>query len=82
VIERKRLPDPPLFEMIRRVGKISRAEMDRTFNCGIGFTLVVPEKAADGVVSALRRQKVAAYPIGAIRRGRRAVVYDAGARGR
>ena len=82
IIERRQLPDPPLFDLIRRAGDISRAEMDRTFNCGVGFTLVVPEREADGVISTLKKRKVSAFPIGTIGRGRREVVYDAGARAR
>jgi len=82
VIERRALPEPPLFEMIRKVGKISRPEMDRTFNCGIGFTMVVPEREADRVVSLMRKRKVTAFPIGTIRRGRRSVVYEGSAQAR
>jgi phosphoribosylformylglycinamidine cyclo-ligase len=82
IIERRQLPDPPLFDLIRRAGEISRAEMDRTFNCGVGFTLVVPEREADGVISTLKKRKVSAFAIGTICRGRRGVVYDAGARAR
>ena len=68
--------------MIRKLGKISRPEMDRTFNCGIGFTMVVPEREADRVVSLMRKRKVTAFPIGTIRRGRRSVVYEGSAQAR
>ncbi len=34
---------PPVFDWLQREGAIADAEMWRTFNCGIGFVLVVPE---------------------------------------
>jgi phosphoribosylformylglycinamidine cyclo-ligase len=34
---------PPLFDYIRRRGNVAQAEMDRTFNMGIGMVLVVGE---------------------------------------
>jgi len=40
---------PPIFELIRRAGRIDDAEMYRVFNMGIGFCLVVPAEA--GVVA-------------------------------
>jgi phosphoribosylformylglycinamidine cyclo-ligase len=32
---------PPVFEWLQREGAVPNAEMWRTFNCGIGFTLIV-----------------------------------------
>ncbi len=37
---------PPVFDWLQREGAVADAEMWRTFNCGIGFVLIV---AADGV---------------------------------
>jgi len=34
---------PPVFDWLQREGAIADAEMWRTFNCGLGFVLVVPE---------------------------------------
>src|SRR5688572_29929171 len=36
---------PPVFDWLMREGAVPRAEMWRTFNCGIGFVLVVPPAA-------------------------------------
>ncbi len=39
---------PPIFRLIQEVGEIQDHEMRRTFNCGIGFVVIVsPENAAD-----------------------------------
>ena len=36
---------PPVFEWLQREGAVAREEMWRTFNCGIGFVLVLPQEA-------------------------------------
>jgi phosphoribosylformylglycinamidine cyclo-ligase len=74
-IVRDALPRLPLFDQIMREGNIERAEMDRTFNCGIGYTLVVRESDSDAVVRHFRRRKIGAVAIGVIREGRRLVRY-------
>jgi phosphoribosylaminoimidazole (AIR) synthetase len=43
---------PTVFDWLARTGGIEEAEMRRTFNCGIGFLLVVARAAAE---PALRR---------------------------
>ena len=40
---------PPVFDWLMREGNVAREEMWRTFNCGIGFTVILPP---DGVVAA------------------------------
>jgi phosphoribosylformylglycinamidine cyclo-ligase len=72
-IDRGTWPTPPIFGLIQRLGKISRAEMDRTFNNGLGMVAIVPSRDADRVVAHLRRRKYAAYVVGEVRRGRRGV---------
>jgi phosphoribosylformylglycinamidine cyclo-ligase len=34
-------PLPPVFDWLQREGNVPREEMWRTFNCGIGFVLMV-----------------------------------------
>ncbi len=43
----------PVFEWLQREGAVADAEMWRTFNCGIGFVLVVPQDTAAAVESTL-----------------------------
>jgi phosphoribosylformylglycinamidine cyclo-ligase len=80
VVDRAALPADPLFELIRRRGKIGRAEMDRTFNCGIGYVIVVPGREADALVAFLAKSAVDASVIGSVQRGARAVRYTKGRR--
>jgi len=44
----------PVWEWIQKSGRITDAEMHRTFNCGIGMVAIVPPRAADTVLSQLR----------------------------
>ncbi|MGE0072522.1 MAG: phosphoribosylformylglycinamidine cyclo-ligase [Thiomonas sp.] len=55
-----------LFAWLQRAGGIADAEMRRTFNCGIGFVLVVAAEQADAVIAHLRAQGEDARRIGQI----------------
>ena len=44
---------PPVFDWLARAGGIEEAEMRRTFNCGLGFVLVVAVADAPPVLAAL-----------------------------
>jgi phosphoribosylformylglycinamidine cyclo-ligase len=55
---------PPVFEWLQREGQIAREEMWRTFNCGIGFVLIVPEDGASSVETALDAQSLGHWRIG------------------
>ncbi len=59
-------PYPPVMELIQKQGRVDRDEMLRTFNCGIGFVLVVSKKDCDDVVRRIRRMREKAYILGHI----------------
>jgi phosphoribosylformylglycinamidine cyclo-ligase len=44
---------PPIFSLIRQRGDIADEEMVRTFNVGIGMTVVVPAAATEAALAAL-----------------------------
>ncbi len=44
---------PPVFDWLQRTGGVDDHELRRTFNCGIGFLLVVGPDAATPVMAAL-----------------------------
>jgi phosphoribosylformylglycinamidine cyclo-ligase len=73
VIERGSWPVPEIFGLIQRLGRIEQAEMDRTFNNGLGLILVVGKNAAEGVRRSLRQIGEESFVIGEIRRGLRGV---------
>ena len=46
-------PVPPVFQWLAETGGISDHEMRRTFNCGIGFILIVAPENAEDVLAGL-----------------------------
>ncbi|WP_255703332.1 phosphoribosylformylglycinamidine cyclo-ligase [Lysobacter sp. GX 14042] len=57
---------PPVFDWLQREGAVADAEMWRTFNCGIGFVLVVPPAAASTVEGDLDSAGLAHRRIGQV----------------
>ena len=57
---------PPVFEWLQREGAIADAEMWRTFNCGIGFVLVVPEGGIAALSAPLAAVGLGPRPIGRV----------------
>ncbi|MEP6940414.1 MAG: phosphoribosylformylglycinamidine cyclo-ligase [Rudaea sp.] len=59
-------PLPAVFDWLRREGNVAQAEMWRTFNCGIGYTLIVPRDDVTKIVAALSAKDLRAWQIGEI----------------
>ncbi|MFT3792621.1 MAG: phosphoribosylformylglycinamidine cyclo-ligase [Rudaea sp.] len=57
---------PPVFDWLQREGNVAQAEMWRTFNCGIGYTLIVAESDVSATLDRLRGLGLAAWRIGEI----------------
>ena len=57
-------PLPPVFQWLAEVGGISDHEMRRTFNCGIGFILIVSPENAEDVLAGLLEAGEAAFVCG------------------
>jgi phosphoribosylformylglycinamidine cyclo-ligase len=74
-IRRGAWPVPPIFELIQRIGKIQRSEMDRTFNNGVGMIAIVAASDADAALTCLKRRRQPASVIGTLRRGARGVSF-------
>jgi phosphoribosylformylglycinamidine cyclo-ligase len=69
---------PPLFELLRTIGKVPDADWRRTFNLGVGMILAVAPRKADAAQRALRRAGEKPWVIGEVtaqRRGRGRVEY-------
>lgn len=58
-------PDP-VFALIQERGGVAEAEMRRTFNMGVGFTMVVAPEQASGLVDALRASGEHAFIMGEV----------------
>ena len=57
---------PPIFTLIERLGRVARPEMDRTFNNGVGFVLVVARRRAERVLAHLAARRLRPAVIGEI----------------
>lgn len=55
---------PAIFNWLQQQGNISDQEMYRTFNCGIGFVLVVNAQSADAVIEHMTTEGIPASVIG------------------
>ncbi len=57
---------PAVFHWLQQAGNVSRHEMYRTFNCGVGMVLAVPADSADGALSLLGALGETAWKLGEI----------------
>jgi len=55
---------PPVFGWLQQVGGISDHELRRTFNCGVGFILIVEPASAEPVLAALLNAGETAFVCG------------------
>jgi phosphoribosylformylglycinamidine cyclo-ligase len=58
--------EPAVFGWLARAGRVAREEMWRTFNCGIGYTLIVGSDDVPAAIALLADAGVAAQPIGRV----------------
>lgn len=56
--------EPAVFQWLASAGGIARQEMDRTFNCGIGYTVCVAPEHIEETLTALRATGVTCSHIG------------------
>jgi phosphoribosylformylglycinamidine cyclo-ligase len=61
IFEQSRWSVPPLFEELARRGELRHEEKYRTFNMGIGYTLVVPLADAPKAIEAVAGAKVVGW---------------------
>lgn len=57
---------PPVFDWLQRAGAVERSEMWRTFNCGIGFTIIARANDVAAVKRCLDEHQLAHCEIGVI----------------
>lgn len=66
VIERTSWQEPSIFAILRHGGNVQETEMLRTFNCGIGMVMAVPEEDAEDILIRLSGLNEQAYVIGEV----------------
>jgi phosphoribosylformylglycinamidine cyclo-ligase len=57
---------PAVFDWLQREGRVVRNEMWRTFNCGIGYTLIVARDQRESTIAALKALGLDALAIGEV----------------
>ena len=75
LIDERRWPEPPVFESIRQGGPVEADEMRRTFNCGIGFCVVVGQQDVGRALERLRKSGEDPFVIGEVVAGNGEVRY-------
>ncbi len=66
VIDRQSWQEPAIFDILRQGGNVEESEMFRTFNCGIGMVLVVPEGEVEDILIRLSGLNEQAHVIGEV----------------
>ena len=59
------------MDLIQELGNIDNEEMYRTFNCGIGLVLIVPDNQKQKVLKRLQTLKQKAFLIGEVTRSKK-----------
>jgi phosphoribosylformylglycinamidine cyclo-ligase len=62
-------PVPPVFTWLQRLGNIPQDEMDRVFNMGIGFVMIVSHYYADSIRNQLAEDRIQTWELGEIKAG-------------
>jgi phosphoribosylformylglycinamidine cyclo-ligase len=69
IVERNTWAPQPIFELVQRKGRIEQAEMEATFNMGIGMLAVVAPEDSERAVAFLRNRGVDAWVAGELVEG-------------
>ncbi|MEW2353216.1 phosphoribosylformylglycinamidine cyclo-ligase [Spirillospora sp. NPDC029432] len=60
---------PPIFEVLRNAGNVQTADMDKTFNMGVGMAAIVSADTADAALRLLNDRDVPSWILGEITPG-------------
>jgi len=66
VVDRATWTPAPIFELVRMTGGLTRAELERTFNLGVGMVAVLPPERVADALSLLAERQLPAWPIGEV----------------
>lgn len=74
IIEKSAWDVLPVFKIIQTLGPVEDKEMFKTFNMGIGMTVVVNKKDADRVIDISGKHNIKAHVIGTVVKGKGKVI--------
>ena len=65
-VDRSTWTPPPVFGVVRELGQVPVADLERTLNMGIGFVAVLPADQADLAIATSRAQGIDAWVLGQV----------------
>ncbi len=68
-LERGTWRPAPIFDLVRSVGQVPQADLERTLNCGVGMVALVSPPDAGAAVSLLAEHGVDAWVVGEVTAG-------------
>ena len=69
VLDKQSWELPPVFQWLSDAGGVAESEMHRTFNCGIGMTLIVGDSKAEAAMQLLHEYGLTCWELGEVRAG-------------
>jgi phosphoribosylformylglycinamidine cyclo-ligase len=60
---------PPVFSLVAEVGKVSRADLEATLNCGVGMVAMLAPESVDAAVELLAGHGIPAWVAGEVGEG-------------
>jgi phosphoribosylformylglycinamidine cyclo-ligase len=68
-VDRASWTPPPIFSLVAGRGRVETAEMERTFNMGVGMVALVPAEDVDRALAVLLARHVPAWVAGEVTAG-------------
>jgi phosphoribosylformylglycinamidine cyclo-ligase len=65
-VDRSTWRPQPVFDLVQRTGRVEQAEMERTFNLGVGMVALVPPDDLDRALAVLTARHVPAWVAGEV----------------
>ncbi|MGB8652221.1 MAG: phosphoribosylformylglycinamidine cyclo-ligase [Mycobacteriales bacterium] len=75
-LDRATWSPPPVFGLVQQRGRVEQAEMERTFNMGVGMVAVVPAVDVDRTLALLTARHVDSWVLGEVVAGDGGVVLE------
>lgn len=67
-VDRSTWTPPPVFDVVREAGGVTREDLEATLNCGVGMVALLPADDADAAIAALEEFGIPAWVAGEVRR--------------
>ncbi|HEU5143996.1 MAG TPA: phosphoribosylformylglycinamidine cyclo-ligase [Dermatophilaceae bacterium] len=75
-LDRATWAPPAVFRTIAELGRVPRADIERTLNMGVGFVAVLPEAQAERAIALTEAHGIRAWRLGEVTREESATVVD------